>query len=355
MFMSHSLTIGLVYDLREEYLTLGYSDEETNEFDSAVNIEEMSAAIARLGHQVDRIGNGRALAQRLVAGGAWDLVFSMAEGLYGRSRETQVPALLELYDQPYVFSDPLTMAATLDKAVAKRLVRDAGVPTSPFILIESPDDTEVPWLSYPAFVKPVAEGTSKGIGPRSKVHNRAELALTAKDLLARFRQPVIVEAFLPGREFTVGVIGHGRDARVLGVVEITMNADADPEIFSTRNKADQERLCTFRKATDPEAQLAADRGLVAYRALGCRDAGRIDLRSDAAGSPHFLEANPLAGLHPTGSDLPVLALLHGVSYDDLMGRILEAAGRRYGGFSRLVEGKNAPRDGLVSRSFPPNI
>ena len=205
--MKQSLNIGLVYDLREEYLALGYTQEETNEFDSIAHVEAMSGALERLGHRVELIGNGRALAERLVLGVKWDLVFSTAEGLSGRSREAQVPALLELYDQPYVFSDATTMAITLDKSIAKRLIREAGIPTAAFMVAETGEENLRSWTYYPSFLKPVAEGTSKGCNLDSKVYMLESLLNVTEALLRRFRQPVLIEKFLPGREFTVGIIG----------------------------------------------------------------------------------------------------------------------------------------------------
>lgn len=324
-----SLKIGLVYNLREDYMALGYSEEETAEFDTISSLNAMTASLERLGHEVDHVGHGQALAQRLVKGDMWDLVFSMAEGISGRNREAQVPAILELFEQPYVFSDPLTMSVALDKAVAKRLVLEAGIPTPSFKLIQSDQDDLKSWSQFPAFVKPVAEGTSKGCGMDSKIYDLDQLAQSTSRLLIQFQQPVLVEKYLPGREFTVGIVGNGDQAKVLGVAEITMNEAADQEIFSMRNKEDQETLCSFTKVTDGEAEKVAAMGLAAYRCLGCRDLARIDFRSDADGNPHFLEANPIAGLHPKNSDLPILAALHDISYDSLMGMIIGAAASRY--------------------------
>ena len=180
------MRIGFVYDAREDYRALGFSEEAIAEFDSPETLAEIEGALARIGHEVHRIGHGRELAGRLVRGERWDLVFSIAEGVSGRSREAQVPALCELFDQPYVFSDPLTNAATLDKGVAKRLVRDAGIPTAPFAVLERADDTPQIDLPFPLFVKPIAEGTGKGCESASKVTSRRQLRAAAQQLIARF-------------------------------------------------------------------------------------------------------------------------------------------------------------------------
>lgn len=326
------MRIGFVFDLRDDYRAMGYGEEETAEFDSVETIEAIEAALRRLGHDVVRVGHGRALAARLVAGERFDLVFSIAEGLRGRSREAQVPALCELFEQPYAFSDPLTMAVTLDKAVAKRIVRDAGIPTAPFLVYERAGQSLDGWTHYPAFVKPLAEGTGKGCEKASMVASEGELRAAAENILTRYRQPALVESFLPGREFTVGILGTGDEARVVGVMEIVLltAAGADAGVYSYLNKEDCERLVDYRRADDAAARQAAATALAAHRLLGCRDAARHDLRCDATGTPVFLEVNPIAGLHPTHSDLPILATLEGWPFDALLGAIVESAARRHG-------------------------
>ena len=325
------LRIGLTYDLRDDYRAMGFSEEALAEFDSPETVAAIEAVLRRLGHATDRIGHIRHLAQRLVAGDTWDLVFNIAEGLKGRSREAQVPGLLEAYGIPYVFSDPLTLAVTLDKAVAKRLVRDAGIPTAPFAVIETEEDAaKACALPFPVFVKPLAEGTGKGCTAASKVSDPARLADVARALRARFNQPVLAEPYLPGREFTVGVVGNGDKARVIAVLEVLLGANAEPGVYSYTNKELFESRVTYRLADDAEARQAAASALLAYRTLGCRDASRLDLRSDANGVPQFMEVNALAGLHPTHSDLPILSNLAGMTYDGLIGAIMEAALARYG-------------------------
>jgi D-alanine-D-alanine ligase len=183
-------------------------------------------------------------------------------------------------------------------------------------------------LPYPLFVKPVAEGTGKGISPASRVDTDEALAGACRGLLARFRQPVLVETYLPGREFTVGILGTGPAAAVLAVMEIRLKGVAETAAYSYVNKEECEERVEYRLANDGEAGSAAALALEAWRALGCRDAGRVDLRSDAGGRPHFLEANPLAGLHPEHSDLPIMCALAGIGYDELIGRILDSAAGR---------------------------
>ena len=324
------LRIALSYDLKEDYLAAGHSAEEVMELDDEETIGSMAEALESLGHAVERVGRGAELARLLVAGQRWDLVFNIAEGLRGRSREAQVPALCELFGQPYTFSDPLTCAVTLDKPLAKRVVRDSGLPTAPFAVVESPEEAERVGLAPPLFVKPAAEGSSKGVTDRSRVGSPEELRAACADLLQRFEQPVLVESYLPGREVTVGIVGNGSEAEVLGVMEVVFRDGTDPE-YTALNKAEWQTRMDYRLLNGDALGLRArEVALAAYRALSCRDAARIDLRCDESGEPCFLETNPLPGLHPVRSDLPILSRLAGLTYPELMGRIVEAAARRQG-------------------------
>jgi D-alanine-D-alanine ligase len=323
--------IGLTYDLREEYLAAGYGEEETAEFDRPETVEAIQAALEQLGHRTDRIGNARQLIARLAQGDRWDLVVNFAEGLYGIAREAQVPAILDVYQIPYTFSDPLVMAMALDKGLTKVAARSGGVPTADFAVVREAADVERIDLGFPLFAKPLAEGTGKGISPASKVGDRQSLGEICENLLARFHQPVLVEPFLSGREFTVGLIGTGAEAEVLGALEIVLLPGAEEDVYSYVNKERCEELVEYRLAdarTDPEVALAEAVALQAWRVLGCRDAGRVDLRSDAAAKPQFLEVNPLAGLHPSHSDLPMLCTALGIPYLSLIERIVRSAATR---------------------------
>jgi len=325
------MRVGLTFDLRDHYLAAGYSAEDTAEFDNIETIESLAGALERLGLEVDRIGTVRQLAQRLVAGERWQLVFNIAEGLKGVGREAQVPALLEAYDIPYTFSDTMVMALALHKGMAKRVVRDYGVPTAPFAVVETMADLAAVELPFPLFAKPIAEGTGKGVTPASRVTSASALRRLCRQLLERYRQPVLVETFLPGREFTVGIIGTGAAAEPVAVMEVILNAEAEAGVYSYVNKEECESRVVYRLAEDEQAKEAGAVALAAWRALGCRDGGRVDLRQDAEGRPLFLEVNPLAGLHPTHSDLPIMCTLAGIPYDALIGRIVESARRRCGG------------------------
>jgi len=320
--------VGMTYDLRTDYIREGYSEEETAEFDQPATIEAIEETLQSLGYRTDRIGHVRALARRLVAGERWDLVFNIAEGLRGFGRESQVPCLLDAYGIPYVFSDPLVLALTLHKAMAKRVVRDLGIPTPDFAVVHDVPDIAVVSLPYPLFVKPVSEGTGKGIDAKSIVRDTAELDRRCRFLLETFSQPVLVETYLPGREFTVGIVGTGRRARVIGVMEVLLRESAEKGVYSLQNKEYCEEHVDYRLVAGEEAERVSSVALAAWRGLECRDGGRLDIRADASGAPHFLEVNPLAGLHPTHSDLPILSTLAGISYRDLLRMIMTSAEER---------------------------
>ncbi len=321
------MRIGVTYDRREDYLAQGMSAEDAAEFDPETAIAGVCEALAGLGHQPTRIGNIKALTQALAAGERWDAVFNICEGLKGYAREAQAPALLEAYGIPYVFSDSLTLAAALDKSWAKRIVRDCGIATPDFAVIERAADVAKVRLSYPLFLKPVAEGSGKGVNARSRVTNAKQLKTVALDLLSRFQEPVLVETYLPGREFTVGVTGTGDDAKVLGASEIIAKADSDGPGYGYKNKT--EWRVNIIEAEGPEAKAANEVALAAWRALRCRDGGRVDIRCDAQGVANFIEVNPLAGITPDWSDLCLIANRKKISYQELIGLFMASFLKRH--------------------------
>lgn len=322
------MKIGLTYDLRDDYRAMGWSEQEVAEFDRADTIDAIERELRALGHDVDRIGHVKTLVERLARGDRWDLVFNIAESLYGRGREAVIPALLEQYEIPYTFSDPLIFTITLDKGMTKRVVRTLGINTPDFAVVSSERDIAGVNMTFPLFAKPIAEGSSKGVDARSKVNSHTELEEVCRRLLKEFRQPVLVEEFLPGREFTIGITGTGDAGRVIGVMEVHYQSGADAGVYTYRNKEDCETLIRYSLATDDLAKASAELALAVWRGLGCRDSGRVDVRTDAKGRPSFVEINPLAGLHPEHSDLPIMATLAGVGYHELIRRIVASASER---------------------------
>jgi D-alanine-D-alanine ligase len=325
------MKIGLTYDLRSEYLEMGYSEEETAEFDRDDTIKAIESTLTDLGHETECIGHAKKLITALVEGSRWDLVFNIAEGVHGIGREAQIPAILDVYEIPYTFSDPLVMSLTLHKGMTKRVLRDAGVPTCDFLVAERAADVAAVAFDPPYFVKPVAEGTGKGVTPASIVPYRTGLPKSVADLLALYTQPVLVESFLPGREFTVGIVGTGKDAEPIGTIEVVLLDKAEQGVYSYVNKENCEELVEYRLVLAEEdgvVREAEEIALAAWRILGCRDGGRIDLRCDGAGRPQFIEVNPLAGIHPEHSDLPIICTKKGIPYKTLIEKIVKSAAAR---------------------------
>lgn len=320
------MIVGIAYDLRSWYLDHGYSMEETAEFDKEETIAAIEGSLRKMSFNTDRIGNIFEMTGRLARGDRWDLVFNISEGLYGDGRESVVPALLDQYRIPYVFSGPAIMGLSLNKYLARIAVAAAGVPVSPGAIVSDPDQTDDSSLTYPLFVKPVSEGTGKGITSRSKVNNRAELDSLVRELVAGYYQPALIEEYLPGREFTVGIIGSGADTRAIGGMEVICR-DGLP--YSVEVKENYENYVTYRPIDDDLRDECYSVAVNAWRALMAVDGGRVDLKADRDGRICFIEANPLAGLNPVHSDLPILARMSGVEYQDLMQMIIESAMKRH--------------------------
>jgi len=324
------MRIGLTYDMRSEYIAMGYGREECAEFDREDTIAGIEKCLQDLGHETDRIGHIRALPARLAAAERWDLVFNIAEGFHGISREAQVPALLEAYRIPYTGSDPLTLALSHHKGFTKEIVRCAGVPTPPFCLVSDAGEVDKVKLPFPLFVKPVAEGTGKGISSRSRVTTPQELCEQCAYVIETFNQPAIVETYLPGREITVGVLGSGREARIVGAIEICSLQGAEQHAYSFFNKENYEKVISYSTVTDSSLLKEAEKICIdAWEAVGGRDACRVDLRADDQGRLSFIEMNALPGLNPTHSDLPIICNRVGIPFSGLIGSIVDSARQRY--------------------------
>lgn len=319
------MKFGLTFDLRSWYLDRGFSMEETAEFDKQETVDAIENALRNMGHETELIGNAFQLIEALAAGKKWDIVFNIAEGLYGDGRESVVPAILDQYRIPYVFSGPVIMGVALNKHMAKLVVAEAGVPVSPGCIISETREIDNCRLEYPLFVKPVSEGTGKGITSRSLVNSPAELREMCEWIIKEFHQPALVEEYLPGREFTVGITGNGKDTRVIGGMEVIC---ADNLPYSVEVKENYQDFCTYKPLSDDILDDCKSVTLRAWRALNAVDGGRIDLKADRNGQLCFIEANPLAGLNPVHSDLPILARFYGIQYQKLMEMIVNAAIRR---------------------------
>jgi len=322
------MRIGLTYDLRSWYLERGYTMDETAEFDKEETVAALETALSTLGYETERIGNLFELVTRLSAGQRWDMVFNIAEGLYGDGRESAVPALLDQYRIPYVFSGPVVMGVSLNKYLARLVVEAAGVPVCPGIIAASVSDLErASSLAYPLFVKPVAEGTGKGITSKSVVRDPDALVSAVTVLLETYHQPVLIEEYLPGREFTVGVAGTGSEAKVTGGMEVICTDDLPYSVEVKENYENYVKYEVYDASVREECIAVA---LGAWRALDAVDAGRVDMKADRNGRICFIEANPLAGLNPVHSDLPMLSRMNGMAFDTLIKLIMDSAKKRHG-------------------------
>jgi D-alanine-D-alanine ligase len=323
-------TLGFTYDLRDDYLAQGFSIEDAAEFDSQETIDAVELALQQYGFKVDKIGNIKDLTTALAAGKRWDIVFNICEGVKGIGREAQVPALLEAYEIPYVFSSSDVMVLTMNKALAKMVVQSRGIPTAPFAVIETAADLASIDLPFPVFAKPLAEGTGKGISSKSMVYDHASLAQVCAEITTKFSQPTLVESYLPGRDLTVGIVGSADQARTIAVMETLYLSGAESGGQSLYNKENCEQVLSYEVIDDETAKAAADIALRSWRALGCLDGGRVDLRCDEKGIPNFLEVNTIAGLHPTHSDLPIMCGKVGIEHTELIRLIMDSTLQRHG-------------------------
>lgn len=325
------LRVGFAYN--EKRLKPG-ADPATDtevEYDSPKTLDAIRQAIESYGHEVVDL-EAKPEFPAMVAVADVDVVFNVAEGIRGRSREASIPAVLELLDIPYTGSDAATMALTLDKGLAKRIVRDAGVRTPRWVPLETGKERIPAELAYPVIVKPMAEGSSKGVLQNSVVHSEEELRQTALELIRRYRQPALAEEFLSGREFTVALLGENRP-KVLPPMEILFSEKAGKfPIYTYHHKLEPVEEVRYQAPAKIDDRLRNDIERVARRAwaaLDCRDVARIDIRLDAEGRANFIECNPLPGLTPGWSDLCLISDSANIDYRTLIGEILSGAIRRF--------------------------
>jgi D-alanine-D-alanine ligase len=326
------MRIGITYDLKVDLSGRpDLPDDFQEEFDSPATVEAIANVLRGLGHQVELLGDGRELLARLLADPP-EFVFNFAEGQgVGRCREARVPAVLEMLGIPYTGSDPLTLAATLDKDVAKRLAVSAQVVVPNGVVLDLNErgdvDADYFWLSrltYPVIVKPAWEGSSKGIRGKCVVDSLPDLYAAAQSLYDAYGQPVLAEEYIEGEEWTVGVIGNDKP-RVIGMMRVVPLQPAERFVYSLEVKRDWQRQVRYECPANPSNMKSLEMSaLNAYRALGCRDVARIDFRVRDR-QAYFLEANPLPGLNPDYSDLVILARGAGWSYERLIGTILQEA------------------------------
>jgi len=300
--------------------------EDTAEFDKQETVDAIDSALKKMGFETEPAGNCFQVIEALASGKRWDLVFNIAEGLYGDGRESVIPAILDQYKIPYIFSGPVILGISLNKYLTRLIVSAAGVPVSPGILIREMSDVNRCDLNYPLFIKPVSEGTGKGITEKSMVNNLSELRDMSGYLLKRFDQPALVEEYLPGREFTVGIVGSGDSAVAVGGMEIECK---DNLPYSVEFKENYQEFCKYIPMAPDFTDECKTLALKVWKALGGLDGGRVDVKADRNGRMCFMEVNPLAGLHPVHSDLPILSGMAGIGYQELIEMIVNSAIERY--------------------------
>ncbi len=336
-----SLRVGLTYNLKRQVRAEeGLPEDFSAEYDDESTVEAIAEALKKGGCEVTKIEadeDAYGKVKRLKP----DIVFNIAEGLRGESRESHIPAMLEMLGIPYTGSGPLTLAVALDKALTHQVLASSGVPSPKFQVFRRADEKISKRLKLPLVVKPLAEGSSKGVRNNSIVRDERSLREQVSWVIKTYNQPAIVESFLSGREFTVGLIGND-DPIVLPIVEILLDKlpeGANP-LYSYEAKwvwdVPQKPLEIFNcpanisKSLEKQIERIA---LKTFRALNCRDLCRIDMRLDKDGKPRVLEVNPLPGLIPdpaAHSCLPEAARAAGFTYEELICTILWQALKRYG-------------------------
>ena len=325
------LRVGFTYNVKRVKPALDGSRDEEAEYDAPQTIQAVREAIVAAGHEIIDL-EATADLPSLIETTRPDLVFNMAEGIKGRNRESQVPALLELLDIPYSGSDPAALNIALDKALAKKIVRQHGILTPNFFTMTTGKERLPKDVRFPLIVKPIAEGSSKGVHTTSVVENEGELREAAQKMIAKYDQPALVEDYIGGREFTVGMLGERRP-KVLPPMEVVfLDSKQTRPVYSFEFKQDWSSKIRYDVPANLEpAQLKALERAAreCFIALGCRDVARVDFRMDEAGKVYFLECNPLPGLTPGWSDLVLIAKAAGIEYNALIAEILSGAVRRY--------------------------
>lgn len=330
--------VGFTYDLKSEYLKEKFSLEDVVEFDTEQTIEEITSALTWAGYKVEQVGSFRNLLSQLSKGKSWDIVFNIAEGISGRNRESQVPLLLEYYKIPYTGSDALTMGICLDKVVSKKIVSYHNLPTPKFFVVSNIKELskikEID-LSFPVMVKPSCEGSSKGLSKNAVVYDKQKLKEVCEEKLVKYKQPVLIEEFIYGKEFTVVVMGNKYSEKFpiksFPPVQIAVNGKTDlGEEFFTYERIENDETSYICPSAEPENLLSNLEKITSeiYKVLEVRDFGRIDFRVDYDNNIYFLECNPLPHLGKIDV-FPLVANAVSMSYEEMISNIVKIALDRY--------------------------
>ncbi len=326
------LTVALCFNLGTDLVARDDEPPDSQaELDTERTISAICSALDQAGHTVVPIEADKHALAKLDAARP-DIVFNIAEGLGSESRESFIPAICNHLEIPYTGSGVLTLSLALDKGMTKRVFAYEGVPTPPFRVIRESDEIDVQALRYPLFVKPLREGSSMGITERSRAENLDEVRDLVRGIHYQYRQPALVEEFLDGREFTVGILGN-RDVEFFPIMEINYAAVPTGQRVYSRHFKEEWFAWDYYLCPAPLSELEArriqDAALGAFRAVGARDFARVDVRYDRDGQPCVLEINPICGLSPEYGDYPKLAEKAGYSFPALINAILDTAVARY--------------------------
>lgn len=323
--------VGLTYDLKTDYeFKEGDPPDANAEFDHPSTINVIAKAIEANGFKVKRIGNAANLLEKIDSLHV-DIVFNISEGVSGRNRESQVPILLEMAGIPFVGSDALTLGLTLDKVMAKKIFIAEKIPTPKFFEVKTSEElTNTDHCKFPLIVKPRFEGSSKGLSEDSRVENKEELKKQVDYVVNTYKQPALVEEFIAGQEFTVAIVGND-EPQVMPVVQIKIDGKYQlNDKFYTFARITSDRLeyiCPAKVSQELKEKISV-LALRTYKAVECRDFGRVDFRVDAAGNPYVLEINPLPSLSTEDVFMPIARTI-GISYEEMIGKILNSALKRH--------------------------
>lgn len=333
------LKVALTYNLKRDIKNSDLPDDYYSEFDSEETIKTIANALRSGGHEIYLVEANKGLLNWF-QNNKVDIVFNIAEGLHGESRESQVPAILDFLNIPYTGSGVLALSVSLNKALTKKLLEETGILTPKYKLFKTPDDISDAGLKYPLIVKPNSEGSAKGISISNVVRNKEELAREVERVYRVYNQAILVEEFIEGKELTVGILGNGSPT-MLPILEIDFSScKSSGEYFYTWKVKEYEKEveeslgltpiwhCPAR-LNEEENRKVIDVALRAHSIIGCVDFSRVDIRLSKEGTPYVLEVNPLPGLDPKDSNLPYIAKCAGLSHADLINKILELAIERH--------------------------
>ncbi len=331
------MKVALTFNLKKKDQTL--PADYYSEFDSPETIEAISRALCAKGHTVDKVDVGDYTALSYFKKNHVDIVFNIAEGKFTKFRESEVPALLDLLDIPYTGSKTFSLALAMNKALTKKILLAEDIPTPRFQIFRKGAEKIIELLQFPLIIKPNYEGSAKGIDKTSVVHDEESLYAKVKETINLYKQEVLVEEFIEGRELTVGIL-ENETTTILPVLEIDFSScrKSGEYFYSWRVKEYQGNTelgltptfhCPARLDKEVERRVK-ETALRTHHAIGCFGVSRVDIRLSKDNIPYVLEINPLPGLNPKESNFPFMAYAAGMRYEDLIETILLSASRKKG-------------------------